>query len=71
MIGIELIVSPLTTTSRRVDCVSTSGAAPLTVTVSETAPMRISMLIGTTPEPETATPSRLTVLNPLSEKVRM
>ena len=55
------------TVSRRVVCVSTSGDAPETVIVSCSAPTRSSALIGMTPEPETVTSSRCTVVNPVSE----
>jgi len=39
--------------------VSTTGVSPVTVTVSATAPTRIAMLIGMTPEPDTSTPVAL------------
>ena len=39
------------TISRLVDCVSTMGVSPVTVTVSWRPPMRISALIGITPDP--------------------
>ena len=69
MIGSVLMVLEFTTTSRRVVCVSTSGDSPVTVTVSCSAPTRRSALIGMTPEPETVTLSRRTVVNPLSVNV--
>ncbi len=71
VIGSALMVSLLITVSRRVVCVSTSGDAPETVIVSCSDPSRSSALIGMTPEPETFTLSRFTVVNPVSEKVTM
>ena len=63
------MVSALTTVSRRVVWVSTSGDAPVTVIVSSSDPSCMSALIGITPEPETLTLSRLTLLNPASVNV--
>jgi hypothetical protein len=48
---------------------STTGASPVTVTVSSTEPTRISASTATVAEPLNVTPSRLTVLNPGSEKL--
>ena len=50
-------------------CTSTIGDAPVTVTVSSTAPTRSSGLIVALNEPVRTTPSRFTVLNPCSENV--
>ena len=61
------MVSELITVSRRVVCVSTSGDDPATTMVSASAPTRMSALIGMTPDPETVTSSRCTVVNPPSE----
>ena len=63
------MVSLLSTDWRRALCVSTIGVSPVTVIVSATAPTRIDMLIGITPAPVTSTPSRLTVVKPVSEPV--
>ena len=48
---------------------STSGDSPVTVIVSSSEPTRSSLSTVTAADPLTATPSRLTVLNPASEKV--
>jgi hypothetical protein len=48
---------------------STIGDSPVTVTVSSTAPTRISALTVATNEPLSSRPSRLTVLKPGSVKV--
>ena len=45
------------------------GVSPCTTTVSATPPTLNSALIVIAPAPLIATPSRLTVLNPESEKV--
>ena len=66
-----LSVSLLSTTSRRTDCVSTIGDAPVTVSVSSSAPTRRSAFTVITPEPETSTPSRFTVLKPASVNVTL
>ena len=50
-----LMMSLLSTDWRRALCVSTTGVSPVTVIVSATAPTRISMLIGMTPDPVTST----------------
>ena len=55
------------TVSRRVVCVSISGDDPATTMVSASAPTRRSALIGMTPDPETVTSSRCTVVNPPRE----
>jgi len=53
----------------RTFCVSTSGAAPLTVMVSSREPTAMSALtVAVTPE-VSAIPSRLTTLKPVSVKV--
>jgi hypothetical protein len=64
VIGSMLIVSESTTVSRRVVCVSTTGDAPVTVTVSSSAPTRMSALIAITPAPDTCTSSRRTDVKP-------
>jgi hypothetical protein len=43
--------------------VSTTGVSPVTVTVSATAPTRISALLVKAPSPVTSIPSGLTALN--------
>jgi hypothetical protein len=43
---------------------STTGVSPVTVTVSETAPTRMSALIVVTPAPVMSTPARLMVAKP-------
>ena len=48
---------------------STIGDSPVTVTVSSTAPTRISALTVAANEPLSSMPSRLTVLKPGSVKV--
>jgi hypothetical protein len=63
------MVSAFSTVSRRVVCVSTSGAAPVTVRVSSRAPTRSSTLMGSAPEPDTSRPSRRTTEKPLSVKL--
>ena len=45
------------------------GAVPVTVIVSSTAPTRMSMSIVAVSEPESSSPSRLTVLKPASVNV--
>src|SRR2546428_13771374 len=66
----RLSSSSFETTSRRVlDCTSTTGLTPVTVTVSATDPTRISTLIGPVKSASSTTPSRTPVLNPTSVKV--
>ncbi len=48
---------------------STTGASPLTVIVSATPPTRRSTFTAATKLPLNAIPSRLTLVNPWSEKV--
>ena len=48
---------------------STIGVSPVTVIVSASVPTRISALMAAVNEPVNSTPSRLTLLNPVSEKV--
>ena len=54
---------------RRVFWTSTSGLAPVTVTVSSSAPTRISTFTVAVKPLVNSMPSRLTVLNPASAKV--
>ena len=54
---------------RRVFCASTSGLAPVTVTVSSSAPTRISVLTVAVKPLVNSMPSRLTLLNPVSVNV--
>ena len=61
--------SRLITRSCRMLRVSTVGAAPLTVTVSLTAPTRSSAFTVVVAVPTTSMPSRLTVVKPASVKV--
>src|SRR5690242_9427640 len=58
------MTSLLRTAWRRALCVSTMGVSPVTVTVSATAPTRMAMLMGMTPDPVTSMASRLTVVKP-------
>ena len=67
--GSTAITSPSTTASRRVDCTSTTGLSPLTMTVSVRLPTRISIGIVSVAEPRTSMFSRLTWLKPSSENV--
>ena len=55
--------------SRRALCTSTIGDAPVTVTVSCTAPTRISASTVAVNEPVSSMPSRRDVLKPASENV--
>ena len=48
---------------------STTGASPLTVTVSDTAPTFMSVFTVATKLPVSSIPSRLAVLNPVSVNV--
>ena len=48
---------------------STTGASPVTVMVSATPPTRRSAFTPATKEPLNSIPSRLTLVNPWSEKV--
>ena len=50
---------------------STVGAAPVTVTVSVTAPTRMSAFTVAVKDAVSSMPSRLTVLNPVSVKVTL
>ena len=50
-------------------CTSTIGDAPVTVTVSSSVPTRRSALTVALNDPVNSTPSRFTVLKPVSEKV--
>ena len=50
-------------------CTSTSGASPVTVTVSSRAPTRISASIAAINEPVNSTPSRRNTLKPGRVKV--
>ena len=50
-------------------CVSTIGVSPVTVIVSASVPTFMSALIDAVNEPVSSTPSRFTVLNPVSENV--
>jgi hypothetical protein len=61
--GISATTSLLSTTWRRTLCVSTTGVSPVTVTVSVTAPARISALMVKTPSPVISIPSCFTALN--------
>ena len=51
------------------DIVSTMGECAVTVTVSWSVPIRSCALTGITPEPETTSPSCVTLEKPPSEKV--
>ncbi len=50
-------------------CTSTIGLSPVTVTVSSSAPTRMSVFTVDTKSAGSSSPSRLIVLNPVSEKV--
>ena len=67
--GSAWIMSVFITISRLVFCTSTTGDAPVTVTVSSMAPTRISIGIVAVCVPDSSTASRLTVANPGSVKV--
>ena len=58
-----------TVTCRRTLCTSTIGVSPVTVIVSWTVPTFMSALIDAVNDPVSSTPSRLTVLKPVNEKV--
>src|SRR4029078_3505103 len=65
-VGIALITSLVNTVSRSALCRSTTGDSPGTVIVSSSEPSRMSAVMLTVAEPDTSTPSRTTVLNPVS-----
>src|SRR5207237_2146903 len=67
--GSASIADELITVSRRVFCTSTTGDAPVTVTVSCTAPTLRSNGIVSVTEPVTSMPSRRIVANPGSDTV--
>src|SRR3954471_20599189 len=67
-VGSEAIVSPLTVCCRRTLCTSTTGASPVTVTVSSIDPTFSSMFTVATNAPVNSMPWRFTELNPGSEK---
>lgn len=62
-------MSALSTADRLVEVVSTTGASPVTVIVSSSAPTRISASTPTVAAPASVMPSRSTVLNPGRLKV--
>ena len=64
--GIVRSASLLSTVSRRVVCTSTTGASPVTVTVSSRPPTRNSTSTVMAPEPESVSPSRTTLEKPVS-----
>ena len=61
-----LITSLVSTVWRCALCRSTTGDSPVTVIVSSSEPTRRSAFTLTVAEPESSTPSRATVLNPVS-----
>ena len=63
-VGIASIVSFVTTARRTTLCVSTTGDAPVTVTVSSICPTRMSAFTGAVKSAVSSMPSRLTVENP-------
>ena len=65
------MISWLITVSRRTLWTSTTGVSPVTVIVSSIAPTRISAGIVRTAVPASSMPSRLTMLKPGSENVRL
>ena len=69
MIGMTFSTSRVSTFCCRTFCVSTTGLAPVTVTVSSSAPTRRSALTVAVKPVLSSIPSRLTVLNPGSVKV--
>jgi hypothetical protein len=68
-VGIVSRSSWLTTSRRVLVWTSTIGLAPVTVTFSETAPTRISALIGAVKFASSRIPSRTIVLKPVNVKV--
>ena len=64
-----LTVLPLIVSWLRAFVTSTTGASPLTVTVSDTAPTLMSEFTVAVKLPASSIPSRLTELNPVSENV--
>ena len=68
-VGIASMFSFVITCRRTTFCVSTTGLAPVTVTVSSSVPTRSSTLIDATKSADSSTPSRLTVANPGSVNV--
>ena len=69
LIGALLITSAVSTRSRLALWTSTTGDAPVTVTVSSSVPTRMSALMLATNVPLSSMPSRRTVLNPGRAKV--
>ncbi len=68
-VGIASTTSFVTTFWTAALCTSTSGVSPVTVMVSATAPTFMSALTVATKLPDSSSPSRLNVLNPVSVKV--
>jgi len=62
------MISLVSTAWRLAPCTSTTGVSPVTVIVSSTAPTRMSVLMVAVVEPVSSTPSRATLLNPVSVK---
>ena len=69
VVGIALMVSPLSVVWRRVLCTSTMGVSPLTVIVSSTAPTFMSALTVAVNDPVSSMPSRFTDEKPVSVNV--
>ena len=68
-VGIDCSTSSPMTRCLVALCTSTIGDSPVTVTVSSTAPTRISGLIVAANEPASSMPSRRTVLKPVRVNV--
>ena len=70
-VGTALSTSRVSTCCLALLCTSTTGAAPDTVTLSWSVPTDRSMLIVAVKFAGSSTPSRIWVLNPVSENVRV
>ena len=68
-VGSASACARVTTVWRVVDCRSTTGGSPVTVIVSDTLPTFMSALRVRLNDPLNSTPSRLTVLKPVSANV--
>ena len=70
-VGTALSTSRVICTCLALVCTSTTGEAPDTVTLSCSVPTARSTLMVATKFAASSTPSRICVLNPVSEKVRV
>ena len=67
--GMAAMMSALSVVSRFVFCTSTTGVSPTTVIVSATLPIFRSAFTVAANDPDSSIASRLTLLNPVNEKV--